>query len=224
MQLTIDIISAEKAIRQQVFIDFVEQKKAEGYEALQYNIRVCAATLKKDLHWIMTIIHRTDPDIINVAEYESTELQWVTERSQSRMPDTTYRRRGWDLKKQYQITYKNISPTMQITLSDILAAELTRRLLAYKQLINAGEIERDTSNHRYLCIQTALWIVDGGTPPAIRKTEEETRAEVLRWSKEIQKNSTVKTMHSDGRVVALLQEFLEKTKPITAVPAQTRLI
>lgn len=113
---------------------------------------------------------------------------------------------------------------MQFTLSDILSAELTRRLTAYKQGITAGDIERDTANHRYLCIQTALWIVDGGTPPAIRKTEEETRAEILRWSKEIQRNSTVKTMHQDGRVVALLQEFLEKTKPITAAPVQTRLI
>jgi len=113
---------------------------------------------------------------------------------------------------------------MQITLSDILSAELTRRLTAYKAMINTGEIAQSQANHRYLCLQTALWIVDGGTPPAIRKTEEETRAEIQRWSKEIQRNSTVKTMHQDGRVVALLVEFLEKTKPITAIPAQTRLI
>ncbi len=53
---------------------------------------------------------------------------------------------------------------------------------------------------------------------------EEVRAEILRWMKDIQKNSTVKTMHHDGRVVAMLTEFLESTKPAAPAPVQTTLL
>jgi hypothetical protein len=111
---------------------------------------------------------------------------------------------------------------MQITITDILSAELTRCLQQYKQLV--ADDDKQTANHHYLCIQTALWMIQGGTAPAIRKTEQEVRADITRWMKDIQRNSTVRTMHADGRVVALLQEFLENTKPITPQPVQTSLI
>jgi len=111
---------------------------------------------------------------------------------------------------------------MTLTITDILSAELTRCLLQYKQIANEGE--KEAANHRYLCIQTALWMVSGGKQPAIRKQTEEVRAEIVRWTKDIQRNSTVKTMHQDGRVVALLQEFLESTKPAVPAPVQTSLL
>lgn len=113
---------------------------------------------------------------------------------------------------------------MQYTINDILQAELTTRLKAYRALVAEGKIDRDTANHRYLCIQTALWMAGGSEKPATAATAEDARAEILRWLKEIQRNSTAATMHADGRVVALLNEFLEKTKNITPVPVQTSLI
>jgi hypothetical protein len=64
------------------------------------------------------------------------------------MAGTTYQRRGWHLQKQYQITYKTFYIAMQFTLSDILSAELTRRLTAYKAMITAGDIAQSTANHR----------------------------------------------------------------------------
>lgn len=111
---------------------------------------------------------------------------------------------------------------MQITITDLLSAELTRLLLEYKRLSITEE--KEVANHRYLCIQTAIWMAGGGRQPAITKPVEEVRAEITRWMKQIQRDSTVATMHQDGRVVAMLQEFLENTKPLTAQPVQTTLI
>lgn len=114
--------------------------------------------------------------------------------------------------------------SMQITITDIIQVELSRRLSTYKDLVAAGQMDRDTANHRYLCLQTALWMAGGCERPAIHRAEADTRAEITRWMKQIQRDSTVATMHNDGRVVALLIDFLEKTKPITPHPVQTKLI
>lgn len=113
---------------------------------------------------------------------------------------------------------------MKLTITSILSAELTRRLNSYRLFIAGGEMDQATANHRYLCLQTALWMVAGGDTPAIRKPEEEVREEIQRWIRTIQRESTVATVHQDGRVVALLLEFLEKTKLITAGAVQTTLI
>lgn len=118
---------------------------------------------------------------------------------------------------------------MQYTIQDIINAELTNRLKNYRSIIASGSPEEVAeSNRRYLCLQTALHIA-GGTqtlPGGVitKMPMEEVRAELLRWMKEIQKNSTVKTMHHDGRVVALLSEFLESTKPAAPAPVQTTLL
>lgn len=109
---------------------------------------------------------------------------------------------------------------MQLT--QILSEEMSRCLLEYKSL--AGYDDKDTLNHRYLCLQTALWMQEGGTAPAIRKTVDEIRTVIRAWVRDIQRDTTVATMHHDGRVVALLDQFLNDTKPITSLPAQTRLI
>jgi len=109
-----------------------------------------------------------------------------------------------------------------MTLTQILSDEMTRCLREYKQLAEAAD--KETLNHRYLCLQTALWMEAGGTAPAIRKSDDEVRYIIRRWMTDIQRDSTVATMHHDGRVVALLSEFLDATKPVTAVPAQQRLI
>jgi hypothetical protein len=104
MQLEIDFIASQKDRRRQVFLDFVSQKKTDGYEVLQCVPVACACTLKKDLHWFMTIRHKTDPSILHVSEYESTEVRTITVTSQydSRL-NHTVRRRGWALVKQFQI-------------------------------------------------------------------------------------------------------------------------
>jgi hypothetical protein len=111
---------------------------------------------------------------------------------------------------------------MQITITDLLSAELTRRLLEYKKLSITEE--KEVANHRYLCIQTAIWMAGGGRQPAITKPVEEVRAEITRWMKEIQRNSTIATVHSDGRNVVMLNNFLESTKPVVQAPVQTTLL
>lgn len=113
---------------------------------------------------------------------------------------------------------------MQITITDILQAELTTRLKRYRSLVDSGEMDRDTANHRYLCIQTALWMAGGSDKPATVTTEDDTRAEIQRWIRTIQRDTTVATMHADGRLVAILEKFLEETRPITKQPEQTRLL
>lgn len=113
---------------------------------------------------------------------------------------------------------------MQITITDILQAELTTRLKRYRSLVDSGEMDRDTANHRYLCIQTALWMAGGSDKPATVTTEDDTRAEIQRWIRTIQRDTTVATMHADGRVVELLTQFLETTKPVAPVPVQTSLL
>lgn len=112
---------------------------------------------------------------------------------------------------------------MQYTLLSVIQAELTRRMTHYAALIARGDMDRETANFRYLCLQTAAWIAGGDKPKTVTH-DEETREEIQRWMREIQRNSTVETMHADGRVVALLTEFLEATKPGTSEPVQTRLI
>lgn len=111
---------------------------------------------------------------------------------------------------------------MQLTIASIISDEMTRCLQEYKRL--AEQEHKDALNNRYLCLQTALWMAQGGKSPAIRMPEDQVRAVIRQWQKDIQRDSTVATMHHDGRVVAILQEFLDDTKPITAAPAQTKLV
>lgn len=121
---------------------------------------------------------------------------------------------------------------MTITFTDIASAELTRRLTEYPQLVSAitdpskQTAKREEVNHRYLCLQTAIWMDSNGKAqkPAIVKTEEEVRAELIRWQKDIQKDSTVETMLRDGREVAIIQAFLDATAPVVALPVQTSIV
>jgi hypothetical protein len=113
---------------------------------------------------------------------------------------------------------------MTHTFATIAAAELTRRLTHYATLVAQGNMDKATANHRYLALQTALWMDSGGDPPKTLTTPEESREEIQRWIREINRNATVQSMHEDGRRVALLQQFLDNTKPITAAPAQLKLI
>jgi len=85
-------------------------------------------------------------------------------------------------------------------------------------------MDRDTANHRYLALQTACWMAGGMAEPATITTDEEARAEVRRFIREINRQATVQTMHHDGRRVQLLEKFLEETKPITKQPEQGRLL
>jgi len=112
---------------------------------------------------------------------------------------------------------------MQHTILSVIQAELTRRLTHYRDQVAAGHMDRETANFRYLCLQTAAWVA-GGEKPKTVTSEEETREEIQRWMREIQRDSTVATMHHDGRVVALLTQFLQDTAPVTPEPVQTRLI
>lgn len=115
------------------------------------------------------------------------------------------------------------SDMQHLTILSIIQAELTRRLTHYADLVDRGHMDRETANFRYLCLQTAAWIAGGDRPKTVT-LHEETMDEIQRWMREIQRNSTVETMHADGRVVALLQEFLEANKPAVPAPVQTRLI
>lgn len=112
---------------------------------------------------------------------------------------------------------------MQHTLLDIIQAELTHRLTHYAAQVDAGHMDRETANHRYLALQTAAWIAGADKPKTVT-SDEETRDEIRRWIREINRNATVETMHHDGRRVALLEKFLEDTRPITKQPEQARLL
>jgi len=107
--------------------------------------------------------------------------------------------------------------------------ELTRCLKQYPGIIARTPDQyqstvRDELNHRYLCIQTAAWIIDQNRPrPAVVKSDEEVRAALIRWQKDIQRDSTVNTIHQDGRTIAALQEVIDNLKPIIAQPEQKQL-
>lgn len=121
---------------------------------------------------------------------------------------------------------------MTITFTAIASAELTSRLSAYQTILQstsdaaAREEKREQLNHRYICLQTAIWIdANGkGPKPAIIKSPEEVRSELIRWMKDIQKDSTVQTMHRDGRDIAIIQAFLAATAPVVAQPVQTSIV
>lgn len=108
-------------------------------------------------------------------------------------------------------------------------SELTRCLKQYPGMIARAprDLEsqvREELNHRYLCIQTAAWIIDQNRPrPAVVKSDEEVRAALIRWQKDIQRDSTVKTLHHDGRIIAALQLVVDSLKPITALPEQKQM-
>jgi hypothetical protein len=115
------------------------------------------------------------------------------------------------------------------TISDIFQRELATRLTAYSQQVSAAtpaqrEAVRELVNHRYLCLQTAAWIADGGTRPAIVKDIEDVHTEIREWMRELQRTATRENQHEIGRTIALLKEWVEQTKPITSVPAQMKVV
>lgn len=107
--------------------------------------------------------------------------------------------------------------------------ELTRCLKEYPRIIEQTpdvyqSQVRAELNHRYLCLQTAAWIIDQKRPrPGVVKPDEEVSAALVRWQKDIQKNSTAKSMHADGRIIAALQLIVDALKPITAQPEQKEI-
>lgn len=113
---------------------------------------------------------------------------------------------------------------MDNTFIGLVSAELSRRLETYRDLIDSNAITRDQANAAYLALQTALWLAGGCEKPAITSTREEAREEIRRWRREINRNATVESMYTDSRVVRLLDEFLENTRPVSADPVQTRLL
>lgn len=113
---------------------------------------------------------------------------------------------------------------MQHTITTILSDELADRLKTFQAAVNAGHMDRETAVHRYLALQTACWMAGGMARPATVTTEEEAREEIRRFIREINRNATVQTMHTDGRRVALLEKLLEDTRPITKQPEQGRLL
>lgn len=113
---------------------------------------------------------------------------------------------------------------MELTIQTVISDELTRRLRTYKSAVEKCEMDRETANHRYLALQTALWMAGYMSEPATKTTVEEAREEVRRFIREINREATVETMYVDGRRVELLNQFLESSKPITPAPVQTTLI
>lgn len=114
---------------------------------------------------------------------------------------------------------------MTIDFTYIIEQELSQRLTEYKRVLantpdEALETKREELNHRYLCLQTALWMNTGANKPAIVKDPEEARTELRRWMTEIQRNSTADTMRNDGRKIAIITDFLERTKPVIPAPTQ----
>lgn len=112
---------------------------------------------------------------------------------------------------------------------NLIDAELSRCLREYPGIIARApkDLEsqvREELNHRYFCLQTCAWIIDQKrSMPKNTKTDEEVIAALIRWQKDIQRNSTVKTMHQDARVIARLQDVVDHLKPITAHPEQKKL-
>lgn len=117
---------------------------------------------------------------------------------------------------------------MTITFSDIASVELTRRLSAYRSIL-AGtpqesiEEKRTELNHRYLCLQWAVFMDSGGIRPATNKELDEVHEELRRWMREIQRESTVQTMHADGKKIAIIQCFLDATRPVLPASVQMQI-
>lgn len=110
------------------------------------------------------------------------------------------------------------------TIQTILSDELTSRLKTFKAAVESGDMDRATAVHRYLAMQTALWMAGYMAEPATVTTREEAREEIRLFIRQINRDTTVETMHQDGRRVAILEKFLEETRPITKQPEQTRLM
>jgi hypothetical protein len=113
---------------------------------------------------------------------------------------------------------------MHVTIQTVISDELTRRLRQYQHDVEAGKMDRETANHRYLALQTALWIAGYMNEPATKTTQEEAREEVQRFIREINRDATVLTMYIDGHRVKLLEKFLNDTRPAVPAPIQTTLI
>ncbi len=118
---------------------------------------------------------------------------------------------------------------MKTTISQIFQAELSRRLVSYKEHLAVVPADESTAlreqlNHRYLCLQMAASIEDKTTRPAITKSIEQVHAELRRWMIELQRDATVANYHEIGRTIALITEWMEKTKPITATPTQLSIV
>lgn len=114
-------------------------------------------------------------------------------------------------------------------ISDLFQRELARRLTAYSAQVSAAtpeqrEAVRDIVNHRYLCIQTAAWMQDGGTRPAIVMHIEDVHTELREWMRELQRAATRENQYELARTIAMLTAWIEQTKPVTAAPAQTSLV
>lgn len=111
----------------------------------------------------------------------------------------------------------------------LIDSELTRCLRDYPAIIARAPQDLESQvrhelNHRYLCLQTAAWIIDQKRlRPAVVKSDEDVRAALIRWQKDIQRDSTVKTMHQNGRMIAALQEVVDALNPITAQPEQKNM-
>jgi hypothetical protein len=115
------------------------------------------------------------------------------------------------------------------TISDLFQSELDRRLSAYSHQVAAAapeqrEAVREVVNHRYLCIQTAAYIESGGKRPAIVKEIEDVHTELREWMRELQRTANRENQYEIARTIATLTEWIERTQPITAVPAQQKLI
>lgn len=113
---------------------------------------------------------------------------------------------------------------MHVTIQTVISDELTRRIRQYKSDVEAGRMDRETANHRYLALQTALWMAGYMSEPATKTTTEEAREEVRRFIREINRATTVETMYDDGRRVQVLKNFLNDTKPAVPAPVQKTLL
>lgn len=113
---------------------------------------------------------------------------------------------------------------MQTTLTEIIQAELSHRLEAYKDLIESGALTRAQANAAYIALQTALWMAGGCEKPAMVSTNEEAREVIRDWIRTINREATATTLRADCMKVRLLEEFLEKTKPEAPPHKQYSLI
>jgi len=65
--------------------------------------------------------------------------------------------------------------------------ELDRRLLSWKQQVTDGVMDRNTANHRHLCLQSALLVLKDGRTDIYGKTLPEIKAELELWLRETKK-------------------------------------
>lgn len=106
-------------------------------------------------------------------------------------------------------------------LISIFHIEMTFRKALYPQQIADKVLSSETANHRYYCLATALYMIEQGRPPAEIKPLPDVLAEILRWSKHIQRNATKATMRGDGQRIAVLTAFIEHYSP---EPEQDRVV